>query len=58
MSEDIEGQKSNLACLTLLKAKKLNINIRTEGILWTILEYRTKVKKLIDAQLQKKVEPE
>jgi hypothetical protein len=30
ISENIDSWKNNLACLTILKARKLKINIRTE----------------------------
>jgi hypothetical protein len=54
MPENIEGWKSNLACLTLLKARKLNINVRTEGNLWTMFRYGIKIRELINIQLQKR----
>jgi ribosomal protein S13 len=47
--------KNNLACLTILKARKLKINIRTETELWTMPGYGTKIQELVDAQLWKKV---
>jgi hypothetical protein len=38
----------------LLKARKLNINIRTEGNLWTMFGHGIKIRELINTQLQKR----
>ena len=46
--------KNNLACLTILKAQKLKINIRTESELWTMFGYGIKIQEILDAHLWKK----
>ena len=46
--------KNNLACLTILKAQKLKINIRTESELWTMFGHGTKIQEIVDAHLWKK----
>jgi len=41
--EDKACWKDNLACLTILKARELRINIRTESSLWSISGYGAKI---------------
>src|SRR6185436_4552926 len=43
-----------LACLTILKAQKLKIKIRTESELWTMFGYSIKIQEIVDAHLWKK----
>ena len=43
--------KNNLACLTILKARRLKINIRTESELWTTFSHGIKLREIIEAKL-------
>ena len=42
--------KNNLACLTIMKAKELRINIRTEEALWTMFGHGIRIQELVEAQ--------
>jgi hypothetical protein len=46
--------KNNLACLTIIKARDLGINIRTESNLWRTFGYGTKIRELVETQLWKR----
>jgi hypothetical protein len=40
--------KDNLACLVVIKARELGINIRTESNLWKIFGYGMKIRELLE----------
>ena len=42
--------KNNLACLTIMKAKELRINIRTEEVLWTMFGHGIRIQELVEVQ--------
>jgi hypothetical protein len=46
--------KNNLACLTIIKARELGMNIRAENSLWRVFGYGTKLQELLETQLWKK----
>src|SRR5260363_141524 len=54
LPEDIGCWRNNLACLIIIKAKDLGINIRTESSLWTVHGYGVKLQELLEAQTWKK----
>ena len=46
--------KNNLACLTIMKAKELRINIRTKEVLWTMFGHGIRIQELVEVQWWKK----
>ena len=48
LPEDGSCWRDNLACLVIIKAKKLGISIRTESSLWKIYGRGTKIQDLLD----------
>jgi hypothetical protein len=54
LPEDRSCWKNNLACLTIVKARELGININTETELWTTNGYGLKVIDIVEPQLWKK----
>ena len=46
--------RNNLACLTILKARELSINIRIESDLWLTFGYGTRIQELLEARLWKR----
>ena len=54
MPKDEMCWRNNLACLIILKARELSINIRTESDLWLTFGYGTRIQELLEACLWKK----
>ena len=54
MPENKTCWKNNLACLTIVKARELEINIRTESDLWTTIGYGTKIRELVETRIWKR----
>jgi len=54
LPEDKSCWKNNLACLTIAKAKELDININTENELWTTIGYGYRIIELVDPRIWKR----
>src|SRR6185295_15127071 len=46
--------KNNLACLTIMKARDIGINVRTEGDLWTMFGHGICIRELVEVQRWRK----
>jgi hypothetical protein len=54
MPRDETCWRNNLACLIILKARELSINIRTESDLWLTFGWGTRIQELLEARLWKR----